>query len=92
MLELYLRTFCAWDQKDWADFLPYAEFCYNNTLHSYHKMTPFNVNFGYYPVDNYPAKVMNSNVPAAEKYFLKLEKLRTDMRDTLMLTKEQISK
>ena len=35
---------------------------------------------------------MDSNVPAAEKYMVKLEKLRTDMRDTLMLAKERIAK
>ena len=88
MVEHYLRTFCAWDHKDWVDLLPYAEFCYNNTVHSSHKMTPFYVNFGYHPGDNYPAEVIDSNVPAAEKYILKLEKLRMDIRDTLMLAKE----
>ena len=92
VLEHYLRTFCAWDQKDWVDLLPYAEFCYNNTVHSSHKMTPFYVNFGYHPRDNYPAEVMDSNVPGAEKYVLKLEKLRKDMQDTLMLAKERMAK
>ena len=86
----YLRTFCAWDQKDWVDLLPYAEFCYNNTVHSSHKMTPFYVNFGYHPGDNYAAEVMESNALAAEKYILKLEKLIKDMRDTLRLAKDQI--
>ena len=55
-------------------------------------MTPFYVNFGYHTRENYPAKVMDSNVPAVEKYILKLEKLRTDMRDTLMLAKERMAK
>ena len=32
VLEQYLRTYCAWDQKDWIELLPYAEFCYNNTV------------------------------------------------------------
>ena len=92
MLEHYLRTCCAWDQKDGVDLLPYAEFCYNNTLHFSYKMTLFYVNFGYYPGDNYSAEVMDSNVPTAEQYILKLEMIRTDMRDTLMIAKERMAK
>jgi len=92
VLEHYLRTFCSWDQKDWVELLPYAEFCYNNTVHSSHKMTPFYANFGYNPGDNYPAEVIESNVPAAEKYILKLDKLRKDMRDTLVLAKGRMAK
>ena len=34
VLEHYLRTYFSWDQKDWAELLPYTEFCYNNTVHS----------------------------------------------------------
>ena len=32
--EYYLRTYCMWDQDDWVDLLPFAEFCYNNTIHT----------------------------------------------------------
>ena len=32
VLEHYLRTYCAWDQKDWIELLPYTEFYYNNTV------------------------------------------------------------
>ena len=39
VLEQYLCTFCARDQKDWLELLPYAEFCYNNTIHSATKLT-----------------------------------------------------
>ena len=72
--------------------LPYAEFCYNITVHSSHQITPFYVNFGYYAVDNYPAEVMESKVPAAEKYVQKLDKLRKDWRETLILANEQMAK
>ena len=64
------------------DLFLYSEFCYNNTIHSSHKITSCYVNFRYHPIDNYPVKVVGSNVPASEKYILKLEKLRKDVRDT----------
>ena len=92
VLEQYLRTFCAWDQRDWLELLPYAEFCYNNTVHSATKVTPFYANFGYNPIDNYPAEVVESNVPAAEEYVENLAKLRKDMRETLILAREKMAK
>ena len=92
VLEQYLRTFWAWDQKDWLELLPYAEFCYNNTVHSATKVTPFYANFGYHPIDNYPAEVVESNVPAAKEYVENLAKLRKDMRETLILTRERMAK
>ena len=91
-MEQYLRTFCAWDQKDWLELLPYVEFCYNNTVHSATKVTPFYANFGYHPIDNYLAEVVESNVPAAEEYVENLAKLRKDMRETLILARERMAK
>jgi len=34
ILENYLHTYSMWDQDDWVDLLPFAEFCYNNTIHT----------------------------------------------------------
>ena len=92
VLEQYLCTLCAWDQKDWLELLPYAEFCYNNTVHSATKVMPVYANFGYHPIDNYPAEVVESNVPAAKEYVENLAKLRKDMRETLILARERMTK
>ena len=72
--------------------LPYAEFCYNNSIHSSYKMTPFDINFAFHPEDNYPSKVMDSIVAAAKRYILKLKRFRKGMQDTLMLTKRVMAK
>ena len=74
------------------ELLPYAEFCYKNTVHSATRVTPFYANFGYHPIDNYPAEVVESNVPAAEEYIENLAKLRKDMRETLILARERMAK
>ena len=55
-------------------------------------MTPFYANFGYHPGDNYPAEVMDSKVPAAETYVQKLDNLRKDLRETLILANERMVK
>ena len=52
VLEQYLRTYCSWNQKNWVELLPYAEFCYNNTVHSSTKLTPFYASFVYHPGHN----------------------------------------
>ena len=56
------------------------------------KLTAFYANFGYHPIDNYPAEVVESNVTAAEEYVENLAKLRKDMRETLILTRERVAK
>src|SRR5260221_14476443 len=40
-IEVYLRVFMSHRQDDWADWLPLAEFAYNNKVHSATRWTPF---------------------------------------------------
>ena len=74
------------------EFLPYAEFCYNNTVHSSTKITPFYAAFGYHPGNNYPAVEVMSDVPAAKEFILKLKKLTKDMTDTLISARQRMPK
>jgi hypothetical protein len=48
-LEQYLRIFVNHRQSDWADWLPMAEFAYNNKVHSSTKQTPFFLDTGIHP-------------------------------------------
>lgn len=49
ILKTYLRLFSNYNQDNWNSLLDQAEFCYNNTLHSSIKTTPFFGNIGYNP-------------------------------------------
>ncbi|TPX31214.1 hypothetical protein SeLEV6574_g08557 [Synchytrium endobioticum] len=40
-LEAYLRCFTSYNQDDWAELLPQAEFAHNNSYHSSIGMSPF---------------------------------------------------
>jgi len=40
-MEQYLRAFCNYEQDNWVDLLPLAEFAYNNSMHASTRMTPF---------------------------------------------------
>src|SRR5258706_7581389 len=48
-IEAYLRVFVSHHQDDWADWLPLAEFAYNNRIHSATCHTPFELDSGQHP-------------------------------------------
>src|SRR5258707_5274941 len=48
-IEAYLRVFVSHRQDDWADWLPLAEFTYNNKVHMATRQTPFELDAGQHP-------------------------------------------
>src|SRR5882672_2911055 len=47
-LEQYLRVYCNYQQDNWSELLPLAEFAYNNTPSATTSITPFFANKGYH--------------------------------------------
>ena len=47
-LEQYLCVYCNYQQDNWADLLPLAEFAYNNAPSATTKISPFFANKGYH--------------------------------------------
>ncbi len=48
-IEAYLRVFVSHQQDDWVDWLPLAEFVYNNKVHSATCQTLFELDAGQHP-------------------------------------------
>src|SRR5260221_5018645 len=48
-IEAYLQVFVSHRQDDWADWLPLAEFAYNNKVHAATRQTPFELDAGQHP-------------------------------------------
>jgi len=48
-MEQYLWLYCSYRQDDWTEWLPMAEFAYNNQIHSATGKSPFFVNLGHHP-------------------------------------------
>ena len=48
-LETYLRAYCSYQQDDWVDYLPMAEFAFNNLTNTSTQQTPFFANYGFNP-------------------------------------------
>jgi hypothetical protein len=49
-LETYLRGYCSYQQDDWMDYLPLAEFVFNNAENASTKQTPFYANYAFHPM------------------------------------------
>ena len=48
-LEQYLRLYCNYQQDNWSELLPLAEFAYNNAPSATTGVSPFFANKGYHP-------------------------------------------
>lgn len=73
-MEAYLRSFVSFEQDNWVQYLPMAEFAYNNAKHSSTRFTPFELNYGYHPRVSYEDELdprSRSKVAGAEVLELK---------------------
>ena len=48
-LKQYLRVYCNYQQDNWSELLPFAEFAYNNALSATTGVSPFFANKEYHP-------------------------------------------
>ena len=55
-LEQYLWQYCNYEQDNWNDLLPLAEYAYNNSATMTTQMSPFFVNYGFHPRTNWPVE------------------------------------
>jgi hypothetical protein len=49
-----MRNYCSYQQDDWSDLLPLAEYAYNSAISDATKFSPFCVNYGFQPRTNWP--------------------------------------
>ena len=82
----YLRTYCMWDQDDLLELLPFAEFCYNNTVHTATKQTLFFAAYHQHLKNNFKNPRDNkteTNNPEAVKMVEDLDAMRERMRENM---------
>jgi hypothetical protein len=78
VLEQYLRCYCSYQQDDWVDYLPLAEFAYNNSKSSSTQQTPFFANYAYHPSFE-PRLSLDSSVPAAADLASRLQTIHAEL-------------
>jgi len=78
-LEQYLRIYCNYQQSNWSELLPLAEFAYNNAPSATTGISPFFANKGYHP--KLQVQIQRDLVSdSARTYVADLEELHTELK------------
>jgi hypothetical protein len=80
ILEQYLRAYCNYQQDNWTQLLPIAEFCYNNTQSETTRVTPFFANCGYHPRFKPNLGGMDGRTPEISDYISTLTNLHAELQ------------
>jgi hypothetical protein len=91
MLETYLRAYCSYQQDNWVDYLPLAEFAFNNLENSSTHQTPFFANYAYHPTFE-PQITECSTVPAAADLATRLDTIHEELCAELQFAQDTQAK
>jgi hypothetical protein len=81
-LEQYLRIYCNYQQDNWSELLPLAEFSYNNALSATTSFSLFFANKGYHPnLTVHPEHDLSS--ARAREYSVDLDSLHQFLREEM---------
>jgi len=84
-LEQYIRIYCAYQQNDWHEWLPLAEFAYNNSDHTSTGTSPFKANYGFDPTISVEA---GGSAGPGNRYAHQLSEIHDKVRHTLKAAQE----
>ena len=91
ILEGYLRLFVNYQQDDWLDWLPLAEFAYNNAVAGGTSVSPFFANYGFHPKCDLLTPATTS-VPRAEVTAKSFKVLFDFLRNRLLANQDTMCK
>jgi hypothetical protein len=80
ILKQYLWAYCNYQQNNWNQLLPMAEFCYKNSRSETTKVSPFFANYGCHPYFTQPLGKVTKELPGVSEYVGTLNKLYEDLR------------
>jgi hypothetical protein len=85
-MEQYLRAFATYEQGNWVDLLPSAEFTYNNSVHATTRLTPFFANNGYHPEMHFkpPKDARFRSERAADERLGNIQAARSRLRESIL--------
>jgi len=91
VLEGYLRNFFNYDQDDWYQLLPLAQFACNNSATNALGMSPFFANYGYHPQTEWMREREAQN-PEAALYSHWIKVIHKRVIEVLNYTREAMKK
>ena len=82
-LEQYIRMYTNYQQDNWSELLPLAEFAYNNSPSATTGISPFFANKGYHPnLAIHPERDISSE--KAREYVVDLDQLHQELRQQII--------
>ena len=91
-LEEMLRAYSTYNQDQWDQYLPAAEFAYNNAKQISTGHTPFELDCGQHPLTPAALATKVTNVPAADDFAQHWENMINMAKDALMIAQDRQSK
>ena len=89
-LEQYLHVYCNYQQDNWSDLLPIAEFAYNNAPNATTGISPFFANKGYHP--SISAHLDWERVSSiAKNFIMDLKELHAQLQKTISVAQTPYS-
>ena len=91
-LEEYLRLFVNKRQDNWDEWVPLAEFAYNNHVHSSTQQTPFMVDTGRHPRMGFEPHERPSAIPSVDSFVKNMQKGLEEARAAIAKAKDEYSR
>jgi hypothetical protein len=87
-ITMYLRCLTGDRPRDWLDWLPWAEFCYNTAYHTALQTTPFQVVYGRPPPDLLPYVPGQAHTEAVDTLLANRDEFLEEVRGRLLQAQE----
>ena len=87
-MEQYLRLYISYHQDDWVEWLPLAEFAYNNRSYSSTGKSLFLINLGRHPNTSKEIEKSKERNPLADKFLEEMSHIRKEVEEALKRTNE----
>lgn len=82
ILEQYLRAYINYEQDNWSQLLPQAEFAYNNSTSATTQQSPFFINYGFNP--RFTLLDSATKTPAADQHASNLSSLWSYLKTQIL--------
>ncbi|KAJ4788910.1 polyprotein [Rhynchospora pubera] len=89
-IEMYLRCLECDRPKQWLQWLPWAEFCYNTSFHTSLRATPFEVVYGRAPPPLLPYTAGKASVQAVDQQLQQRDEFLREIHNRLLETQQRM--
>ena len=90
-IEQYLRIFINQRQDDWSEWLPLAEFAYNNRIHASTRRTPFELDSGQHPRMGVEPR-LSTKTEAVDEFVQRIQKTTEEAQAALRQAAEDMAR